>query len=379
MKLMKKIFLVLVLSTGLFVSTTAFAQDNSSFPRFADVVNQHFREWDKNGDGVLSKDEVFAAMENPKVRGEVAAAITAISQGVRNEKHHLPPITEKYLLSSPSEKASSSEQVSDEEENSKSDESFPFQATYKSAMRKINTTSRELFPQRLPSFEATHQSSIGDCPFVSTVGALVYRNPSAVKSLFIQNPNGSTGVNFGDGHKIKITHITDSDIALFSSAGTNGLWFTVLEKAYRRVLAAKEHPDKNIYEGFSSSETIPILDGYEIKKIPLGKIRANASQLSELRSELIAARNENRLIKAGTPGKKSTPGITPDHAYAILGYDKNADVCHVWNPHGNNFTPKGPDGLQNGYTTKRGEFDIPLKDLIQIFADVNIETKNKVR
>ena len=135
-------------------------------------------------------------------------------------------------------------------------------------VQKIRLASHELFPQGLPSFEATHQGHIGDCPFVSTIGALVYRNPSAVKALFTQNPDGSTTVSFGNGQNIKITHVTDSDIALFSSAGTNGLWFTILEKAYRRVLVAKEHPDRNIYEGFRSGDTIEILDGYKTKNFP---------------------------------------------------------------------------------------------------------------
>jgi hypothetical protein len=380
MKLMKVIFFSLVFATSFFAFTKIFAQDNSSIPKFADVVNQHFSEWDKNGDGVLSKDEVFAAMENSKVRGEVAAAITAVGHGVRKAKHDLPPITEKYLVSSASNKAlNSDEQTDDDIDSNSSGKAFPFQENYQNALRKIHATSRELFPQGLPSFEATHQGQLGDCPFVSTVGAMVYRNPNAVKNMFTQNPDGSTTVSFGNGKSIKITHTTDSDIALFSSAGTNGLWFTILEKAYRRVLAAKEYPGKNIYDGFGSSATIQILEGYEIKSFQLERIRSNASLLSELRSELISARNQNRLIKAGTPSKESTPAITPDHAYAVLDYDKQTDVCHVWNPHGNTFTPKGPDGLQNGYTTKRGEFDIPLKDLIQIFADVQIETENKLR
>jgi Calpain family cysteine protease len=380
MKFLKTFFHLLIFATSFLAFTKIFALDNASAPKFADVINQHFSGWDKNGDGVLSKDEVFTAMGKPEIRDEEAAAITAIAHGIRNEKHHLPPITKQYLLSSTSEKVSDlGEQVGDEEENPKSGEAFPFQKNYKAAIRKIHATSRELFPQRLPSFEATHQGAIGDCPFVSTVGAMVYRNPAVVKNLFTQNADGSIIVRFGGGQHIKITHITDSDIALFSSAGTNGMWFTVLEKAYRRVLAAKEHPDKNIYEGFGSSETIQILDGYKVKSFPLEKIRTKAAQLSELRREMISALNENRLVKAETSEGKKTPGITPGHAYAILGYDKKADVCHVWNPHGNNFTPKGSDGLQNGYTTKRGEFDIPLKDLVQIFADVNIETRDKVR
>ena len=108
-------------------------------------------------------------------------------------------------------------------------------------------------------------------------------------------------------------------------------------------------------------------------------MKLDSPKFSGLRRDLIEAVADHRLIKAGTPKGKKTPSITPDHAYAILGFDSNTDLVHVWNPHGNNFTPKGPDGLQNGYVTKRGAFDIPLKDLIQIFTYVSIETKNKVR
>ena len=85
---------------------------------------------------------------------------------------------------------------------------------------------------------------------------MVYRDPSAVKAMFTQNDNGSFTVNFGGGNSIKIAHLTDSDIALWSSAGTNGLWLTVLEKAYRRVLIRTERFNKqkksDIYEKFAS-------------------------------------------------------------------------------------------------------------------------------
>jgi hypothetical protein len=50
-------------------------------------------------------------------------------------------------------------------------------------------------------------------------------------------------------------------------------------------------------------------------------------------------------------------------------------LVRVWNPHGNNFTPEGPDKLQNGYTTKTGQFDIPLKDMLQRFSDITFETQ----
>jgi hypothetical protein len=173
-------------------------------------------------------------------------------------------------------------------------------------------------------------------------------------------------------------------VALWSSAGTNGLWLTILEKAYRRMLVATETPDPkdrpSIYDKFGPSAlTIEILDGHQTRKVELRTVRSGKTGLETLRKDLLAAQREKLLVKAGTPAAKETPGITPDHAYAVLGYDKETDLVQIWNPHGNNFTPKGSDGLQNGYTTKRGEFNVPLKDLDQIFSDLNFETQANYR
>jgi hypothetical protein len=360
------------------------ASDKSGPPStFAQVVNQYFSQWDSNGDGTLSKDEIEAAVANPKFRDEAAAAIAAIEKVVRGNKYTLPPITRDYLVSSPLREPSTPDEQTDSADDVSKPENFDhapaFQPRYLNAIRKLRHTSRDLFPQDLPSFDATHQGALGDCPFASTVGAMVYRDPSAVKAMFTQNDNGSITVSFGDGHSIKIAHLTDADIAIWSSAGTNGLWLTVLEKAYRRILLRTQRPNRqdnsDIYEKFNSAHTIEILDGHQTRKVELHNIRPGTPQLAALRKDLNAAQREHRLVKAGTPAGKKTPGITPGHAYAILGYDKETDLVRVWNPHGNNFTPKGPDGLQNGYTTKSGQFDIPLRDLLHIFRDVTFETQ----
>ena len=376
-----------------FVSLAAFVMPVKTFAQevkpnsFADVVKENFSPWDGNGDGVLSNDEIEAAAANPKVRNEAAAAVAAIEHGIRNKKFTLSPITKAYLVSSSSHELPASDgqnDSADEDSTAGNRQSPPFQRLYLNALRKIQQTARELFPQSLPSFEAVHQWQLGDCPFVSTVGAMVYRNPAAVKTMFIQKDNGSTTVTFGNGQSLNIRNLTDVDIALWSSAGTNGLWLTILEKAYRRMLVATEHPDPkdrpNIYDKFGPSKlTLEILDGHQTRSVEMKAVRSGKTELETLRKDLIAAQHEKLLVKAGTPAAKRTPGITPDHAYAILGHDKNADLVHVWNPHGNDFTPKGPDGLQNGYTTKRGEFDVPLKDLVQIFSKVNFEMQANYR
>jgi hypothetical protein len=118
--------------------------------------------------------------------------------------------------------------------------------------------------------------------------------------------------------------------------------------------------------------------GHEARAVMLRNIRAGGPQFAALRQDLIEAARDHRLMKTGT-AQQLAPGITPKHAYAILGFDKRTDLVHVWNPHGKNFTPNGPDGPKNGYATKRGEFEIPLRDLLQLFQDIHFETEKPVR
>ena len=390
---MKKIFalrltLVLMATFGTFAKS--FAQDTEPIP-FPQVVNQNFSQWDTDGNGKLSKDEIVAALSNRKIRDEAAAAIVAIAKIVRADKYNLPPLTKDYLANSPSRKVKSSDEETDsEDDNSKTgklNQPPAFQPLYLAALKKLQSTSRDLFPQGLPSIEGIHQA-MGDCTFISTVGAMVHRDPSAVKAMFSQNDNGSITVHFGNGENIKI-FITDADIALWSSAKTNGLWLTALEKAYRKSLAKTKRSDDtstkglhlngedrpNIYEKFSGP-TIEILAGHEIRSVKLNGIHPDSPQFSELRQELITAQRKHLLIKAGVAGgHKIVPKIAGDHAYAVLGYDKKQDLVHIWNPWGNTFTPDGPDSIKNGYTTKGGEFDIPLKDFVVVYSNVNFETQ----
>jgi len=364
-----KSFLNLILIGASWVT---FAQENllaqSGVVRFADVVQAHFEQWDSNGDGVLSKEEIERVAANPKTKGEEAAAIATLVHFTRNSKLALAPFTKEFLTQKTANEPASSDSQSGlaEDDNVAKTKTLDFQKRFHRNLQKINHTSRELFPQKLPSFDAVHQGNIGDCPFVSTVGALVYRSPTTVRSMFVENEKGGIGVTFGNGHKMNINNLTDVDIAMWSSAGTNGLWLTILEKAYRRELVAIEHPEAkerpSIYDKFGSSKlTIEILDGYKTEHIALNRFKTGSQDLDLLRNRLMKAFHEQRIVKAGTSKNVQIPGITPDHAYAILGFSKDQDAVQVWNPHGQEFTPEGSQGLESGYETKRGTFFVPLR------------------
>lgn len=71
------------------------------------------------------------------------------------------------------------------------------------------------------------------------------------------------------------------------------------------------------------------------------------------------------------------------HAYAVLNYDEAKDLITLWNPHGNNFKPMGPEGFINGYETKGGVFtlsskDFPFSSIIYLLKPTSpLATKNK--
>jgi hypothetical protein len=161
-------------------------------PSFAQVVNQNFAQWDNNGDGRLSSNEIDSAVANPNFRDESAAALAAIWQVVHGGKYALPPVTQAYLVSSPLREPSTSDEQADLKDNpaqpGKFDHPPAFQPRYRLALGRLRKTSRDLFPQSLPSISACHQGPLADCYFVSVVGAMVYRNPPPSKLCSLKTP-----------------------------------------------------------------------------------------------------------------------------------------------------------------------------------------------
>src|SRR4051794_30891109 len=74
------------------------------------------------------------------------------------------------------------------------------------------------------------------------------------------------------------------------------------------------------------------------------------------------------------PSLPIPPGINTKHAYAVLSYDADTDTLELWNPHGQQFKPKGEPGIANGYPTDHGVFKLPLVDAYQFVASFTFET-----
>ncbi len=390
---MVRIFRFLVL---LLLALTCRAAD----PTFSEVVQRSFASWDANDDGVLSPAEIDSLVVDPTRTGADAAGIAALKLVVRGGKVTLPPLTLDFLMKPPPRRAARVDTDAEDRETraeprsaSSQDPTAAINQRFSRALRKIKSVQRDLFLDETPDIDACRQGPLGDCFFVAAVGAAVDRDPSWVISLFTPEDAGAYSVRFGDGRSVRISPLTDAELGLTSTTGDEGLWLAMLEKAYgslrnegRKEEDRTESVTDAIARGGSIAATIRALTGNTVERTSLrARIeRAEASGQStthiveEVRAKLVAATRNRRLIGLGSDasdsGKRLPPGVSSNHAYAVLGFEESIDLVHVWNPHGNTFRPKGEEGMIHGYPTRAGRFDVPLLEFVRIFRTMTIET-----
>lgn len=369
----------LIAALAFLLPAVSLAAETAS-PAFDVEFKKVFAKWDLDKNGTLSAAEIDKAVGDPSVKGPEAAVIVALRRASRSKKFTMPPITQ----------ATAAEFAVPGKEKDRPD----LNAYYTSALKKIQAANHDLFPKGAPNLESLHQGKLGDCFCLAPLGATICRNPQDVVKMIQKESNGSYVVHLGK-HDIHVPALTDAEIAITASTGADGVWVNVYEKAIAlyRLEKAKASGQTNstafelLGKGGSAGSTVELVTGHAIERFSCKFAKEKISEkekhakLDEFRSKLAAAFESKRLVTTGTGASTATtpPGITSNHAYAIIGYDAKSDQLTVWNPHGNNFTPKGNAGLQNGYATKDGRFHVPTAEFVQIFAGVAIETAHAAK
>jgi hypothetical protein len=260
---------------------------------------------------------------------------------------------------------------------------------YLECLRRItNAVHRELFVSGLPRLDTIHQGRLGNCFCLAPLGAMVNRDPQQVAAMFQPQADGTYRVTLGKC-TLSIAPPTDAEIAMTSSNEHDGIWVNLYEKAVGEARNNPLRPDQRtrlpidaLARGGSAGTMLAFITGHEITRFsfkfakdPAVSADERESKLADLRRQLTAAAKEKRLMTCGTL-KTTTPGLTPNHAYALLGYEPNSDSVKLWNPHGGTFSPKGPVGLTNGYPQKEGVFSVPVNALVNQFSGMASETTN---
>jgi len=402
----------LILPVALFLPLLAFQAAEPPQPTpFTAVVAEHFDVWDRDHDGVLEPAEIDWLTVQAELSGKPAAAIGALKAAARSVKVTLPPLTQEYFRAY-------EQTVADRKPRSPD-----FDRAYSRNLRRITSTKRELFLDDQPGIETAHQGPLGDCFFVSVIGASVVRDPAAVRGMITVTEDGMYDVAFPDGRHARIAPLTDAELALTSTTTNRGIWLSVLEKAYGSLRNESLAQDKRtesatdaIARGGSAATSIRLMTGHAVTQIGLKPRRPRTSAtakrpgesgeqttpapgaqpgidpevlarhietvLPKVREQLAVAMENRRLVAAGTPtpstpplpGEALPPGINPKHSYAVLAYDAGADTIELWNPHGNTFRPKGEPGLESGYPTRAGRFTMPVTEFVRVFQGISFET-----
>ena len=329
------------------------------------VLDRNFDTWDADHNGTLSGVETDALVSNPRIRGADAAALGALKTAQRAKKW------DEIIWSRTNLEAIRTNQLKGPE----------LGKTYGTALQKIQKTRRTLFAPGAPALTQFHQGRLGDCFFLAPIGAAIARDAAGVRAMFREGEPGTYSVAFPGEAPVLITGLTDTELALTSTTENSGVWLPLLEKAFGELRNRNKPEEKQkesvtdwIARGGSVKPVLEVLTGHETGS--LRTTRANAPQLRERLQEALKAQ---RLVCTGTPERVETPGISPKHAYAVLAFDPKTDTITLWNPHGNNFKPKGEAGKTNGYLVRSGTFSLPLLDFIDIFNAVVFETAKKAK
>ena len=348
----------------------------SAAPGFAGEVRQHFRAWDRDGSGGLSVDEIELAVHDPRVKGAAAAAAASLRRAVRAPPD-VAPVTPAQVEGAAGRGARP-----------------PYEAMFAAALTRIGRAPRDLFTADAPRVDRLAQGRLGDCFLLVSLGTCAARDPGRLRSIMRAQPDGTVRVRFGDGHDLTIAAPTDAEIALGASTADTGVWANVYEKAVGTILlgrqATRRHltPLAQIGGGGSPAVPLEILTGHEVERHPCDPYRhrrdldgASAADLAPLRRTLGAAFADRRLVVGGVGGKGDrvgVPGLYFAHSYGVVDFDPRADVVTFWNPMGNKFTPKGPEGLAHGYATEHGLFRVPLREAVIWFDSFSVETDRRV-
>lgn len=370
-----------MLTTFVFVGG-AFAQQQPPVPKitfqapsYKKALEQFLPKWDVNKNDRLDRNETTALLRDGSIRSIEAAALAT---------------SHFWFLKSPDKKSASLEELtSDIKEtlafaNGSQTNVFNMEKEYEFYLVHLFTSSRDMYGSKKLGIEGISQGHMGNCFFVSMAGNLAFQNPDAIKNMIKPKEDGSNKVEFPDGRSVRINKLPEAVIALGSRTANQGTWINVLEEAYGEIYKTNAPLDTvaigldRISRGGNIGETITLLTGHKSDTIAWKS--GLPEDLLNIRYLLGKGVKNKSLMGAGVPFdlKKPPPAIVVGHAYAILNYDETKDMITLWNPHGNDFKPMGPEGFINGYETKGGVFTLSSRDFSFLFNYLFVETNKPI-
>lgn len=327
------------------------------------VTERNWQQWSR-GDGSITFQELADCMANPAYKGEDAAVLAGLVQYMLdakpNKQNWTKPEINNLLLHN--------ERV---------------QKDCLDNLCNFYQSNSALYTADAPRFFAVSQGKLGNCFLVSAIGWLALNHPDEIKAAIEPTAQGYN-VHFPSGKVVKVDPPTEAEIVFNNRyAGGDGLWVTVLQKAFGEKYANYSSFQDNVETTLNTADGgLPFL----VQHIWTGKTALGVAVKPEtralVREKLMDIKEKGYLAQTCTDDANAkgapVPGIVYGHAYALLAFNPVTNHVTIWNPWGNNFVPNGKEGLQNGYLTRGGIFTMAFDDYLQVFGELMYEGEEAI-
>ncbi len=195
-----------------------------------------------------------------------------------------------------------------------------------------------------PLYSDIIQGNLSDCYFLASLSALAYRDSSAIKSMFIDNGDGTFTVRFFNNGQTDYVTVdrqlpaTTGGNFYYAGAGgslgnvNNKLWVQLAEKAYAQLAASGWSRGSGAANAYTALNI-----GWEGNSIEqVGNRVATPNQLfsdTMTLNALVQAVQSSQIVAIDSDAT-TDPGIVANHVYVVLSYTSATQTFTCYNPWG---------------------------------------------
>jgi hypothetical protein len=224
-------------------------------------------------------------------------------------------------------------------------------------------------PNNRPEPTDIQQGDLGDCYFLSSLGAIAERMPQAIESMIQFDGNGIYTVRFYNGTTPDYVTVDSefpvnknglfiyADYGLAGVSPVNVFWPAIIEKAYAQLSAEgwsrsyASSIDSSWNESNYSSLALgnPGISMQQIAGMSIARTKIDTTPSTSQMNQLIADVKAGDPITLSTTGRQTLRhGIVQDHVYMLLGYIAKTKEFEILNPY-NDGNAVRKDGLRQLY------------------------------
>jgi len=259
-----------------------------------------------------------------------------------------------------------------------------------------------------PALPDIQQGFLGDCYFLSSLGAVLLQNPTAIQNMFIDNGDNTYTVRFfgeQNGNPTSADYVTVDrylpvnvtvglsggyQFAAYDATGNGGIWVALLEKAFAQFAedGLAQRPANasgrvlNSYgsiEGGWGAQTMPTITGtpgiifsnnpgyaqvstYGGGMLSLQQIAADLAQGHSITADTIQLPTRIDRIT----------GIVGGHEYVVIGANLTSGTVTLYNPWGDSSYSTGSTDSADSTGDFLGYKVVSYSDFLTHFSDIDL-------